>query len=233
MNHLPTISGPEQPPAKGKAKQLVVFLHGWGANGDDLIGIARQWSKPLPGARFASPHGHQACESNPMGRQWFSFRDESPEAVSQKAAEAAAVINHFLDDELERHGLDDSRLALVGFSQGAMMALYVALRRPRPCAGVVGYSGALIGVETLADEIRSRPPVLLAHGDADQMVPFASLGAAVQMLGSHDVSVRWHAAKNLGHGNDGVGLEMGGEFLRDAFRDTLNTGQARGEGAQV
>lgn len=218
MNHPPTISGPEQPPAKGKARQLVVFLHGWGSNGDDLIGIARQWSKPLPGARFASPHGHQTCAGNPAGRQWFSFHDETPEAITIAAADAAAVIDRFLDDQLERHGLDDSQLALVGFSQGAMMAVYVALRRAKPCAGVVGYSGALIGVETMADEIRSRPPMLLAHGDADQVVPFASLGAAVEMLASHDVSVRWHAGQHLGHAIDGVGLEMGGEFLRDAFR---------------
>ena len=220
MADIPRISGPEQPPARGaKARQLVVFLHGWGADGNDLIGLSRHWSKPLPGAHFLSPHGHQPCTGNAMGRQWFSFRDETPEAITKGAAHAAAIINRFLDEELERHGLDNAHLGLVGFSQGAMMAIYVALRRPRACAAVVGYSGALIASETMADEIRSRPPMLLAHGDSDQIVPFASLGAAVQLLGSHDVSVRWHACKNLGHAIDGVGLDMGAEFLRDAFRE--------------
>jgi len=219
MNSIPTISGPEQPPAKGAAKQLVVFLHGWGADGNDLIGLGRDWAALMPGAHFTSPHGHEVCEGNPMGRQWFSFRDEPPAAITAKAAEAAAIINQFIDGELDHLGLDDSQLGLVGFSQGAMMAVYVSLRRAKPCAAVVGYSGAIIASETLEDEIRSRPPMLLAHGETDQVVPFTSLGAAVQMLGHHQVSVRWHASPRLGHGIDGVGLEMGGEFLRDGFQD--------------
>ena len=220
MRAVPKISGPEKPPERGgKAKQLVVFLHGWGADGNDLIGLSRHWSKPLPGARFVSPHAPYACQGNPAGRQWFSFRNESPETITKGAAHAAAIINRFLDEALEGLGLDDGRLALVGFSQGAMMALHVALRRANPCAGVVAYSGAIVGAETLADEIRSRPPVLLAHGDADQVVPFESLAASVEILGRHKVPARWHAARKLGHGIDGVGLEMGAEFLRDVFRE--------------
>ncbi len=218
MNNLPTISGPERAPAKGAAaEQLIVFLHGWGADGNDLIGLAEPWSEVLPHAHFMSPHAPDVCDANPAGRQWFSFHDRDADEITASAAEAATIINRFIDDSLERLALSDGRLALVGFSQGAMMALYIALRREAPCAAVVGYSGALIGAETLADEIRSRPPMLLAHGDADPVVPFASLGAAVQMLGSHHVSVRWHAGKGLGHGIDGPGLELGGEFLADAF----------------
>jgi phospholipase/carboxylesterase len=219
MSTIANISGPEQPPAKGEAKQLVVFLHGWGADGNDLIGLAREWAGLMPGSQFVSPHAHEACEGNPMGRQWFSFRDETPEAITAKAAEAGAIINQFIDGELERHGLDDSQLGLVGFSQGAMMSVYVALRRAKPCAAVVGYSGAIIASETIEAEIRSRPPMLLAHGETDQVVPFTSLGASVQMLGQYDVPVRWHACPRLGHGIDGVGLEMGGEFLHDGFKD--------------
>lgn len=218
MNNLPTISGPEKAPSNGAAaEQLVVFLHGWGADGNDLIGLAKSWSKVLPHAHFISPHAPDVCDANPAGRQWFSFQDRDADEIAAAAAGAAAIINRFLDDSLERLALSDSRLALVGFSQGAMMALYIALRRAVPCAGVVGYSGALIGAETLADEIRSRPPMLLAHGDADQVVPFASLDAAVQMLGSHDVSVRRHVGAGLGHGIDGPGLDLGGEFLAEAF----------------
>ena len=218
MNNLPTISGPELAPSKGAAaEQLIVFLHGWGADGNDLIGLAEPWSEVLPHAHFMSPHAPDVCDANPAGRQWFSFHDRDADEITASAAEAATIINRFIDDSLERLALSDGRLALVGFSQGAMMALYIALRREAPCAAVVGYSGALIGAETLAGEIRSRPPMLLAHGDADPVVPFASLGAAVQMLGSHHVSVRWHAGEGLGHGIDGPGLELGGEFLAEAF----------------
>ena len=220
MSKLPTLSGPERPPAKGgDAEQLVVFLHGWGADGNDLIGLADPWSEVLPHAHFMSPHAPDVCDANPLGRQWFSFESRDAEEITAAAAGAAAIINRFIDDSLKRLGLTDSQLALVGFSQGAMLAIYIALRREAPCAAVVGYSGALIGAETLAEEIRSRPPMLLAHGDADPVVPFASLGAAVQMLGSHDITVRMHAGKGLGHGIDGPGLALGGEFIAEAFAD--------------
>ena len=218
MNKLPMISGPEKSPVKGgAARQLVVFLHGWGADGNDLISLAEPWSEVLPHAHFISPHAADVCDANPAGRQWFSFQGRDPDEIAVAAAEASMIINRFLDHHLKRLALSDGQLALVGFSQGAMLAIYIALRRDRPCAGVVGYSGALIGAETLADEIRSRPPMLLAHGDADPVVPFASLDAAVQMLGSHDVSVRHHVGQGLGHGIDGPGLELGGEFLAEAF----------------
>ncbi|MFP6730829.1 MAG: alpha/beta fold hydrolase [Alphaproteobacteria bacterium] len=220
MNKLPTISGPEIAPEQGgAAHQLVVFLHGWGADGNDLIGLAEPWSAVLPHAHFMSPHAPDVCDANPAGRQWFSFIDRDADEITAAAVEASLVINQFIDDSLDRLGLTDGQVALVGFSQGAMMALYVALRRAQSCAGVVGYSGALIGAETLADEILSRPPMLLAHGDADTVVPFASLGAASQMLGSHGVSVRLHAGQGLGHGIDGPGLEMGGEFLAEVFAE--------------
>ena len=220
MKKLPTLSGPELAPKQGgDARQLVVFLHGWGADGNDLIGLAEPWSEVLPHAHFMSPHAPDVCDVNPAGRQWFSFMDRDADEITSAAVEAAVIVNRFIDHNLGRRGLTDGQLALVGFSQGAMMALYIALRRTKPCAGVVSYSGALIGAETLAGEIRSRPPMLLAHGDADQVVPFASLGAASQMLGSHDVSVRLHAGRGLGHGIDGPGLELGGEFLAEVFAD--------------
>lgn len=218
MNNITTISGPERTPTKGGvARQLVVFLHGWGADGNDLIGLAESWSKVLPHAHFMSPHAAEVCDANPAGRQWFSFQNLDADEITVAAAEASAIINRFLDHHLKRLAVSDDQLALVGFSQGAMLALYIALRRALPCAGVVSYSGALIGAETLAVEIRSRPPMLLAHGDADPVVPFASLGAAIQMLDSHDVPVRRHAGRGLGHGIDGPGLELGGEFLAEVF----------------
>ncbi len=217
MDALPEISGPEHPPASGEAKQLVVMLHGWGADGDDLIGLAPGWAARLPGARFISPHAPYVCDENPAGRQWFSFRDRDPATVERDAADAARIIDRFLDEALAASGLDDRRLALVGFSQGAMLALYVALRRPAACAAVVSYSGMLVGGDSLAAELKSKPPVLLVHGDADPLVPFESLAEAVGALGALGVAVRWHAARGVGHGIDPEGLALGGDFLRDVF----------------
>ncbi len=218
MDAPPKISGPGRPPASGgPARQLVVFLHGWGSDGNDLIALAADWARRLPNARFVAPHAPDPCEQNPAGRQWFSLTDRDPRAVGQGAARAAGIIDRFLDDELARLGLSDARLALVGFSQGTMMALHVALRRARACAAVVGYSGALVGGETLAAELRSRPPVFLAHGDADERIPFESLSAAVAELGRLDVPVRWHVARGVGHGIDAESLALGGDFLADAL----------------
>lgn len=212
------ISGPHRDPASGDSpRQLIVFLHGWGADGNDLIGLATGWSARLPNAYFVAPHAPQSCEANPFGRQWFSLADTDPEVMSAGAARAAPVINEFIDQELARFDLSDDSLALVGFSQGTMMALYVALRRRRTCAAVVGYSGALVGSETLAPAMRSRPPVLLVHGDADPIVPASLLPAAADALERLAVPVRTHVVPGLGHGIDPTGLELGIEFLASTF----------------
>ena len=218
MDPLPEISGPVRPPAAGGAPgALVVLLHGWGADGNDLIGLAPEWARLVPGARFVSPHAPYPCDENPMGRQWFSFADRDPRAIAEGAEHAGRTIDAFVDAELAAAGLGDERLVLVGFSQGAMMALYVALRRERTCAAVIGYSGALIGGETLPAELRVKPPVFLAHGDADPMVPFDSLATAVEALGALGVAVRWHAARGVGHAIDAEGIALGGEFMVNAL----------------
>jgi len=219
MREPPRLTGPSRDPAMGGAPDsLVVFLHGWGANGDDLIALADDWATLLPRARFVSPHAPEACDENPAGRQWFGLGARAPEALLRGAENAARGIDRFLDDELARHGLDESRLALVGFSQGAMMALHVALRRPRAMAAVVGYSGALIGAEALAEAIRARPFVFLAHGDADPVVPPGALPAAVAALAALEVPVRWYLARGVGHGIDEGALARGGDVLVAALR---------------
>ncbi len=213
------LQGPAHPPRNATAHQLVVFLHGWGADGNDLIGLAPSLAAPLPAARFVSPHAPDPCDQNPMGRQWYSFADDRPQALKRGYRRAAEAICAFIDGELERLRLGDNRLALVGFSQGAMMALYVALRRPRPPAAVVGYSGMLIDEDSLAAELRSRPPLLLCHGEADPVVPCQALHDAIATLARHDVPAQWHVTPGGGHGIDPEALAIGAAFLKRAFRE--------------
>lgn len=198
---------------------MVVLLHGLGADGQDLIGLADHWAQDLPHTAFAAPNAHQPCDMAPMGYQWFSLQDRRPEAILQGVRDAAPVIDAFIDDQLARHGLDESRLVLVGFSQGTMMSLFVALRRARPVVGVLGYSGALVGADLLAEEMTARPPIMLIHGDADDLVPVDAMHKAVGALGAAGLMVEWHVCPGVGHGIDARGLAQGGEFVRAHLTD--------------
>ena len=212
---LPSLSGPSQKPASGAApRQLVVLLHGLGADGSDLIGLAPYWAPLLPEAEFLSPDAPFPCDMAPFGRQWFSLQDRSPDTILAGVRAAAPILDGFLDEALARRGLDERRLALVGFSQGTMMSLYVGLRRALAPAGILGYSGALIGADSLKQEIRARPPVLLVHGDADDVVPPQALPLAVEGLKYAGVTVESLMRPGLGHGIDEEGLQEGGAFLR-------------------
>src|SRR5208282_2564848 len=217
MSDLFNLAGPSFPPlAGGAAKELVILLHGWGADGNDLIGLAPHWAQSLPHAEFLSPHGPFPCDMG-FGRQWFSLVDRSPERVLAGVRATAPAIDGFIDEALEARGLDESRLALVGFSQGTMMALYVALRRARKLAGVVGYSGRLLDGPSLAEEIASKPRVLLVHGTADEMLPIEGMREAKRVLQALGVPVEAYERPGLGHGIDEFGLEAGRRFLAQAF----------------
>lgn len=210
----PTLSGPSAPPvSNGEARQLVVLLHGVGADGNDLIGLAPYFAEALPDAAFVAPDAPFAFDMAPFGRQWFSLADLRPEAVAAGVRRAAPMLDAFIDAELKRRGLADEQLALLGFSQGGMMALHVALRRPRACAAVLGYSGLLAAPESLGAEIRSRPPVLLVHGDADEVVPVRNLPAAAAALTAAGVGVETVRRPGLGHGIDAEGIARGAAFL--------------------
>lgn len=212
------LRGPERGPVSGgRARAAVVLLHGLGADGEDLIGLADSWAGALPECRFLSPHAPERCDMAPMGRQWFSIRDRSEAALRAGVERAAPALDAFIDGALAADRLGDDRLVLVGFSQGTMMALHVALRRGRAPAGVLGYSGRLIGAARLADEAVARPPVMLIHGDADDMVPIAALHEAVAALGAAGVSAQWHVSSGVGHGIAPDGLAIGARFLRDCL----------------
>ena len=219
-NGVSALTGPERPPAGGgAARKLVLLLHGLGADGKDLIGLAEPWGLLLPDALFAAPDGPEPCDMAPTGRQWFSLGDRSPERLAEGIARAAEALNAHIDARLEALGLDERDLALVGFSQGTMMSLYVAYRRAAPCAGVLGFSGSLVDGESLGRDLRARPPAFLIHGDADDMVPVDALFDAAATLGACGAPVQWHVSRGIGHGIAPDGLEMGGRFLRDMLAD--------------
>jgi len=211
------IDGPRLPARSGAARQLVVFLHGYGADGEDLLGIGRQWAQALPDAAFASPHAPEPCGGAPMGRQWFGLTFRDPDERWRGVVKARPALDAFLDAELARHGLPGDRLALVGFSQGTMMALHAGLRRPMAPAAIVGYSGTLVGEEHLKAEAAGRPPVLLVHGDRDEVIPVQALLHAAGALSEVGVPVEWHMSPGLGHGIDGEGLMHGLSFISKAF----------------
>ena len=220
MNIGIDLDGPRIGPAQaadGRPKELVILLHGLGADGNDLIALAPLFAQVVPGAAFVAPNAPFPCDMAPFGHQWFSFQDRDPEAILAGVRAAAVHLDAFIDAELKGAGLADGRLALLGFSQGTMMALHVALRRAKPCAAVVGYSGALAGPRTLSKEIKSRPPVLLVHGDADEIVPFASMAAAQQALHDNGVLAHGEARPGLGHGIDEIGLQLGATMLKQTF----------------
>ena len=212
-----SLTGPMVAAASGKAKQLVVLCHGYGSDGNDLIALAPFWQPLLPDADFISPNAPQRCDGNPMGYQWFPISRLDPAEIAAGVSAAAPVLEAFIAEQLASRGLDASRLALVGFSQGTMMALHVGLRMAVPPACIAGFSGALAMPERLPDEIRGRPPVLMVHGELDDMLPVTRMYIAVQALGAADVPVVWHVSPGLGHSIDQTGLELGGRFIADAF----------------
>ena len=206
-------------PASGKApRSAVVFVHGYGADGSDLLGLADPLGPHLPDTVFFAPDAPERCTNNPFGYQWFSIPwldGSSEEQATAGLLAASADFNSFLDDLLAREGLSPSQLALVGFSQGTMLSLHVAPRRSEPVAGVVGFSGRLLAPERLGAEAVVKPPILLIHGDQDEVVPPQSLQQAGDALVAAGFDTFAHVSKGIGHGIAPDGLSLALSFLRD------------------
>jgi len=210
-------------PARARADALVVLVHGYGANGEDLIGLADHWRGLLPNAAFVAP---DAPEGLPFagfgGRQWFALTTRSPEERWSGTLKAAPVLQDFVTDELARLGLGPDRLALVGFSQGTMLSLHVGLRMMRAPAAILGYSGIIAGAEHLPDARKGRSPgdqpqILLVHGEDDDVIPADALLFTTNALAAAGLASSWHLSPGLGHGIDLEGLELGGKFLQQAL----------------
>lgn len=212
------LTGPSHPPKSGKPpKQLVILLHGLGADGEDLIGLAPYFAQALPDAEFLSPHAPYPCDMAPFGRQWFSLQDRHPASLLAGLTQVRPIFDAYLDAALAQRGLTEANLALIGFSQGTMLSLHGALRRKRPIAALLGYSGLLAAPDRLITEIASRPPVLLVHGEEDPVVAFDFMEHAARELGALGVPVETLARPGLGHSIDEEGLKRGIEFIAKGF----------------
>jgi phospholipase/carboxylesterase len=211
------LDGPRWGPAsKAAPKQLVVLCHGLGADGHDLIDLAPSWSHALPDALFVSVDAPLSHDSG-FGRQWWSIADRSPPSVEAGVRSAAGFLDAFIDAELARLGLPAEAYALMGFSQGAMTVLFTGLRRAAAPRAILAFSGALIAPERLPAELANRAPVLLVHGQADEVVPVQRSQEAEAALRAAGVPVEAAYVPRLGHGIDDTGLAMGALTLQRAF----------------
>ncbi|MBI1260573.1 MAG: prolyl oligopeptidase family serine peptidase [Rhizobiales bacterium] len=217
------LSGPMASSASGKTDSLVILCHGYGSDGQDLMGLVPHWQKRLPNIAFAAPNGPERCPGSPTGYQWFALTRLAPEEIARGVEMAAPALDQYIETQLDRLKLDASRLVLVGFSQGTMMSLHVGLRRAGAPAGILGFSG-LMASPPPAD-LMSPPPVMMIHGDADDMLPVSQMHLAVRELGEAGVSVQWHVSPGVGHGIDPEGLGTGGRFVQAAL-----SGRLRGAG---
>ena len=214
------------PALSGQADSMVIFLHGYGADGADLLGLAEPLKAHLPDTMFLAPNAPERSLVNPMGFQWFPIPwidGSSEEEAMAGMARALADLDAFLDRVMAEHDMIAEQVALVGFSQGTMMSLHVAPRREEAFAGVVGFSGRLVAPEALAEEVRVRPPILLIHGDRDDVVPPQALPEAAEALEQAGFTeVYAHVMRGTGHGISPDGLGVALAFLRQVL------GQDRG-----
>lgn len=211
------INGPEICKSANK-KNLIVLLHGWGSSGDNFIHLAKVMSNSLPDSHFIAPNAPFNRETGD-GYQWFSLDDRREEALYNGVRNAAFIVNNFIDAKLKTLNLQDDQLALVGFSQGAMLAIHASLTRMRSCASVVAYSGRFIAPSKIAPEIKSKPNVCVIHGEVDDVVPFSSLALAIQALEENGINVEGHSIHSLGHVINDEGIKLGVQFIKRNFKN--------------
>lgn len=207
------------PPLSGKAPEsIVILLHGYGSNGEDLIGLAPYWEKELPNTVFVSPDAPYPCEMG-FGFQWFSLHSWAPIALVAGAEQSTGVLNKFIDEQMAEYNLPASKVVLVGFSQGTMMSLYVGPRRNEQLAGIVGYSGGLLGGEQMIGQTGfTKPPVYLAHGEMDTVVPVGAFFHAKETLRQAGFEVDGHTTPGMAHTIDEQGIHEAGEFLQKVLK---------------
>lgn len=215
------LSGPMLPPASGNAKSLVVLLHGYGSDGRDLIALGQFWRDSFPDTLFVAPNGPQVCAGNPSGYEWFPLDLEASRDLSRMAGAEIAhpILESFLADLWTQTGLGPADTILAGFSQGAMMALYTGLRLTEPLKAIISFSGLVVAPERLGNEIASKPPVLLVHGDLDDVVPVIGSELAMPTLIDLGIETKLHISQGSGHSIAQDGLDVATGFLRTHLLD--------------
>ncbi len=208
--------GYELEPLEGMADSLCVMLHGFGADGADMIDVAAEMANYLPRTHFVAPNGPEYCLTAPGFFQWYGAEGGS-EAADVAVEHLAPRINRYCDMQLERLGLTNENLIMMGFSQGGGVMLETALRRESPCAAVLIYTGSLRNADRLDEVVKSRPPIMMIHGDEDDVVPPARVTEAVMALGEKDVLCAHHFCIGLGHSLNEEGAMMGAMFAADAL----------------
>lgn len=194
--------------------KMVILLHGYGSNADDMLSLGTEFAQELQDAIFISPHAPFPCEMGGFGYQWYSLADYSVPKLVAGARIAQPILHQFIEARLKEHKLDYNQLAIGGFSQGCMMSLFWGLRATKPVAGILGYSGLLVGQDTLQDEITVKPPVCLVHGRLDPVVPYRQMEIAEDRLTDLKVPVEAHTRDHLMHSIDFEGIDIGVRFLQ-------------------
>jgi phospholipase/carboxylesterase len=219
MSIASELNGPFIAPRSGRARQLVVFLHGYGANGADLLSIGEDWAEALPDAAFIAPNAPAICDAFAAGFQWFAIRAVDRDLIEREQPMKAVipVLDAYLDAQLAQWGVDESQMVVAGFSQGAMMAMYAMPRRRKACAGVIGYSGMLVDATGLKASGIQKMPILAIHGDSDTVVPPVCLDGVQQGFEAAGFDVETVMRPHLGHGIDQFGLMRGLDFARESL----------------
>ena len=202
------------PLSKSKPKQIVILCHGYGGDGKDISSLAINWQRFLPDAIFLCPNAPEICAINPQGFQWFDLTSENETIIFEKTLIAEKKLNTFIDQALNNFQLNLSNLALVGFSQGTMISIQVALKKKEQINCLIGYSGKIINQKHLSDNIKSKPKIFLMHGDNDTVVPPTHLLESKEFLVNHDIKVKNKMFKDCEHRIPVEGISLGLGFLR-------------------
>tara|TARA_Y100000590_G_scaffold169086_1_gene193689 strand:- start:5328 stop:5981 length:654 start_codon:yes stop_codon:yes gene_type:complete len=210
MKKLNKINGPRLEPKNPNS--LIVMLHGYGSDGNDLFSLSSVLSDNFPNSVIIAPNAPFECEMSPVGYQWFSLTDRSVEAMTQGVRDAAPILNEFLDSVSKEYNINQDRIILFGFSQGTMMALYVALTGKIFFSSVLGFSGSLLGFESIESERINKVPIFLSHGDQDEVVPVGSIDYAAKILKKNGIDFETNIESGLGHSIGNIGLEKGIKF---------------------
>jgi len=218
MAKFPELNGPEaQPSSTSKPEQLIILVHGYGADGNDLFSLGHYFGQIAPGAAIIAPNAPYRCQGSPFGFQWYDVWLQDPAERLAAIRSTASIFDNFIDQQLDRWGLSGDKLILIGFSQGTMMSLFTGPRREVSLAGIVGYSGRMEAPDLLKTEIRSKPPVLLVHGDSDELLAVSEMETAAKTLQENGIPVTTHVRPGLGHGIDEEGIRIGVEFVAKAL----------------